>query len=1120
MARSVQPYSWKYALLGLLCTLVGFSFFWFYLARPAALSFHLAEHPLHLVGICFFIFLYLKLGRKHPPFFLTLGFYLVILGFWSLFLETIASSSFRFFNIPFHLLFFNAGAIALLISMSIYFREEERLRNELQRTRNLLSFIFQHIPDHVYVKDRQSRFVGASMSLVRYFGLQKVEDLLGKTDFDFFSAPHAEEAFTDEQRIMESGIPIVGKEEQETWSDGSTNWVSTSKIPWKDTTGEVIGIIGISRDITPLVVQRRKLEENERFLTVIFENIQDGLCVLDQELNIIRANRFLEQMYSEEYPLVGKKCYQAFYRAEHPCADCPTLKALATGESRTATVPYMRMGNHIGWLEVIAHPLHDEHGAIQGIIEQVRNITERVRYEEELKTREENFRLFAESNPSAILIYQDNRFIYANTEAERLTGYSRAELIGMPVNHFIHPDFVSTVTTRAERRQKNLPVEKQYEIKIITKEGKERWLFLSAETILYQGRWAGLVAAMDITEKKNIERKNLHLKMVLQSIRDVNQILSRERELPVILEKVCQTMVQDGAYTSTVIHLVGEEPPLVFHAGIEKEKLSEWIAFLEGTDFSRSGETPLVTPLHCLPPEESLLAVPIQYREHLLGMLAVAMPSDLAQETEEQELLLELSDDLAFGMHNLEIQKTKDTIQKSLVESERRFRTLVENLPLGVTIFRNGEFVYSNPFADQLLDHFVDPFLTFLKEKTTSHHAISVPGTFTIEDEVHLANHRGEERWFLIHGRSIQYEGQESFLLFLLDITEKKKHEQVIEYLATHDALTGLYNRAFFEKTIQEVGPEQLPASIIMGDLNGLKLVNDAFGHETGDHLLIKAASLLKESCPPGGIVARVGGDEFAMFLPRTDHITVQQLVEDMYRKFANQTIQFIPISISLGFGTKIDSTQSMYDILRIAENWMYQRKLIDGPQFRVETIHILQKTLRDVAFETEEHTHHMKEFALRLAQILNLSEKEKEALSLLADFHDVGKITIPQEILQKPGPLSEEEWETVRRHPEVGFRIAQAIPVLAPIANLVLAHHEWYNGQGYPRGLKGEEIPLLARLIAICDAFDVMVSGRPYKKGLSVEEAVAELRRCSGTQFDPQLVEEFIKVLDWRNSR
>lgn len=204
----------------------------------------------------------------------------------------------------------------------------------------------------------------------------------------------------------------------------------------------------------------------------------------------------------------------------------------------------------------------------------------------------------------------------------------------------------------------------------------------------------------------------------------------------------------------------------------------------------------------------------------------------------------------------------------------------------------------------------------------------------------------------MIHGRSIQYEGQASFLLFLLDITEKKRHEQAIECLATHDALTGLYNRAFFAKAIQEVGSEQLPASIIMGDLNDLKLVNDAFGHETGGPPPHQGSIPPEQILSSWGIVTRVGGDEFTMLFPRIDHITVQQLVEDMYRKFANQTIQFIPISISLRFGIKIDFAQSMYDVLQIVENWMYQRKLIDGLKFRVETVHILQRTIRETALK------------------------------------------------------------------------------------------------------------------------------------------------------------------------
>ncbi|MGB9553614.1 MAG: PAS domain S-box protein, partial [bacterium] len=528
---------------------------WFSLTHPTTVSFHFVEHPLHLLAIVFFVFLYLKLGSTNPSFALTLGFYLVTMGFWSLFLETMVPWSVRFLGMPPHLLFFNVGAIIFFFSLSLALRKEENL----QRTRELLNFILQYIPDHIYVKDRQSQFVEASTSLIEYFGLQNVDELRGKTDFDFFSDPHAQEAFSDEQRIMENGIPIVGKVEEETWPDGRRSWVLTSKIPWKNEAGEVIGIIGISQDITPIVEQRRALEDNERFLATIFENIQDGLCVLDRELNVIRTNRFIEEMYSEQKPLVGKKCHRVFHGRDHPCSDCPTLSALKTGKRVATTVPYIRNGQQVGWLEVISSPLQDANGVIQGVIEQVRNITERMHYEAELKAREENFRLLAEANPSAILIYQDNRFVYANTEAERLTGYSKEELIGMPVIQFIHPDFVPLVLEHAARRQRNLPVEKQYEIKIITREGKERWLFLSAETILYQGRWAGLVSATDITEKKQAEERNLHLKMVLESIRNVNQVLSREKEPAALFEKVCQEMIQNGAYASILIRLSSGE---------------------------------------------------------------------------------------------------------------------------------------------------------------------------------------------------------------------------------------------------------------------------------------------------------------------------------------------------------------------------------------------------------------------------------------------------------------------------------------------------------------------------------------------------------------------------------
>lgn len=1107
----------KRVLLSLLAGFVILFWLWMYLKKPGLIRFYPTEHPLHLLGMFFFILLLLRAKDVITCPVMTTGFGLTILGFWSLFLERMMPLRAFPSGMSLHLLFFVAGAVILMFSILGYLCKREHWQEELQHTKNLLSFILQYIPDHVYIKDRQSRFVDASMSLARHFGLTKKEELLGKTDFDFFTNPHAEEAFFDEQRIIESGIPIVGKEEEETWSDGRKNWVLTSKIPWKDEAGKVIGIIGISQDITPLVSQRKALEEKERFLSAIFENIQDGLCVIARDMTIVRVNRLLEEAYPEERPLAGKKCYQVFHRRKEPCENCPTLKVFATGKSHVEVRPYERAGEQVGWLEVIAHPLQDEHGAIQGTIEQIRNITRRIQDEEELKTREENFRLLAESNPSAILIYQDNRYVYANPQAERITGYSREELIGMPITHFVHPDFVSMVAERAERRQKNLPVEKQYEIKILTKDGKERWLFLSGETILYGGRWAGLVSAMDITEKKSTERKTFRLNVVLECIRNVNQILSRENELAVLLEKVSREMVKNGTYVFSLIYLFNQENPHLFHAGIEQERLAAWMEFLEHYRFSSTGQSLAMVSPHFLPPEQTALIAPIRYQERLLGMLAVGVPAEFAEDQEEQALLLELSDDLAFGMYNLELQKVQQTIQKNLEESERRLRNLLENLPLGVTIFQNGQFTYTNPFADLLMDRFADALRNLLKKKLDSPTTDSSwRKLFTIEDEVPLQSQDGEEKWFFIRGRPTHQKPEEGLILFLLDITEKKKSEAVVEYLASYDSLTGLYNRGFFEEILRKTDQvENLPISIIMGDLNGLKLVNDAFGHEEGDRLLRQAASLLRQTVPPESVVARFGGDEFIILLPRTDHAKTQEIVERIYNGFLNQSIGPIPVSISLGFGTKNTISQNIADIVRIAENWMYQRKLTDGLSYRVKTFHFLQKTLRDVAYEVEEHSQRMKKWALQMAEILNLPQGERAILSLLADFHDIGKIAIPQSILQKPGPLSEEEWKIVHRHPETGFRVAQAIPELAAIAPLILAHHEWYSGQGYPRRLQGEEIPLLSRVIAICDAFDVMVSGRPYKKARSLKEAITELRRCSGTQFDPQLVEMFIQILD-----
>jgi HD-GYP domain-containing protein (c-di-GMP phosphodiesterase class II) len=199
---------------------------------------------------------------------------------------------------------------------------------------------------------------------------------------------------------------------------------------------------------------------------------------------------------------------------------------------------------------------------------------------------------------------------------------------------------------------------------------------------------------------------------------------------------------------------------------------------------------------------------------------------------------------------------------------------------------------------------------------------------------------------------------------------------------------------------------------------------------------------------------------------------------------------------------------------MNLAEEKMYRSKLTEIKSSRNATIMSLEKTLYEKNNETEEHTQRVKKLSMKLGEKINLSQDELEELKLLSLLHDIGKIGIPDNILMKPGKLTAEEWEIMKRHTEIGYRIAKATPGLSHVANEIFCHHEKFDGTGYPQGLKGEEIPILSRIINIVDSFDVMTHKRVYKDASNKGHAIEELERCSGTQFDPDIVNEFINLL------
>ncbi len=347
------------------------------------------------------------------------------------------------------------------------------------------------------------------------------------------------------------------------------------------------------------------------------------------------------------------------------------------------------------------------------------------------------------------------------------------------------------------------------------------------------------------------------------------------------------------------------------------------------------------------------------------------------------------------------------------------------------------------------------------------------------------------------------------------DITDRIRNEQKFMYLSEHDSLTGLYNRRYFKEKLEQLDNESnLPLSIIMVDINGLKLVNEIFGYQAGDNLLVKVAKVLKEKCRNKGIICRVGGDEFAVILPDTKEDAAQQVCSSILKFYGKIYKKQINFSISLGVAAKKNIKQSNYEVIKEAEDRMYRHKLLESKSSRSSVTSSLKKILWEKTNETEEHSERLNNLASEFGKEIGLSDSELNELRLLATLHDIGKVAIPEQILLKPGRLSEDEWHVIKKHPEIGCRIAQTTPELALIAEKILSHHEYWDGTGYPQGLKEEDIPLASRILSIIDAFDVMTNERPYKERSSAKAALTELSRCAGTQFDPFLTEVFIKLM------
>ncbi|WP_349944055.1 HD domain-containing phosphohydrolase [Lacrimispora sp. BS-2] len=493
---------------------------------------------------------------------------------------------------------------------------------------------------------------------------------------------------------------------------------------------------------------------------------------------------------------------------------------------------------------------------------------------------------------------------------------------------------------------------------------------------------------------------------------------------------------------------------------------------------------------------------------------------DLSAANEE---LKEYVEQLTASEKELRIQYEKIMeYDQRLRISEEKYKAIIRQMQLGMALYEGaaGDDIFEYRLVDSNYSH---EALTGLKKED-----ILGKRFFDIHKNMEPKN-LDKLIWTINTGESTSYQRfqentnyyyevlasrpkENQLAIILNDITKSKQAEDRLHYLSYHDQLTGLYNRRFFEEQLKRLNSKSYyPLMITMADINGLKLMNDSFGHKVGDKYIQKVAEVLREGFREKDIICRLGGDEFIIISPNTDVKEIKEMIGRVSKRTKHEAVNKITLSVSFGYNAKYKDEESILEVLKKAEDYMYKKKLLESAGIRGKTIYTIMTALHEKNPREEQHSLRVSQLCEKMGTALGLQEDEIKELRTVGMLHDIGKVAIEEGILNKNGKLVEKEWEEIKKHPEIGYRILSTVNELSEMADYVLAHHEWWDGSGYPKGLKENEIPVQSRIIAIADAYDAMISERSYRHALSREYAISELVKGAGTQFCREYVDVFI---------
>ncbi len=1009
---------------------------------------------------------------------------------------------------------------------------------DLESLETIYQQVLRSIPDILCYLDKNLNVLGMNKAGEEHFELKST---VGKKCYDVFE-------YNEECKVCPSKQALLSKEPVivEKFNNRLEKWLEVTRIPIFDDNDELIMIVEQLKDIDKRKNMELELRENEAKFRSYVENTQDIIFTLNEKGVFQYVSPSWQDPLKYALDEVEGKVFLDFIHPDDREVSVIYLNEIMAGKKDPHPVEYRVLHKHDGWKwhRASGSLIIDANGEklMLGI---TRDINESKENERRLAQLSKEFQIVFQGSQYSMYLVEvidrdTYRYLQANKAQEVITGLSESRLVGHTpqeaLGEEIGADILKHYKACYDKKEPYI-----YEVKRVFKSGTKE-ILTTLTPVLEESEVKYIVGATrDITDQRKAERelkRNLEQSRLLVEIfehdakteselldfglRQAIRLTSSEIGYIFFYDEQSKNLVLNAWSEEAMQQCTVKDPEVIYHldsTGLwgEPVRRREAIIVNDFDDFKelQKGAPKGHVKLH------KFAAIPVIRDNSVVATVGVGNKRMDYTEADINQLSL-LTSKLWESLE-------KKRAEKQVENERKKLEITLASIGDGVISTDNdGKIVYLNKVAEKLTGYkfeevenqYFDEYIRIIDEdsrertKSPIQSVLETKKIIELDDNSTLVTKDGNEIPIADSAAPIMDEDElVGVVLVFRDVTKDRESLNRIQFLSYNDQLTGVRNRRYFEQELQRISDEKhLPLSLLMADLNGLKLVNDGFGHQKGDELLMKTAQVLLNNAPEKATVARIGGDEFIIILPNTDYKDALILKEKL--EYEADKIDLTPITLSISFGlaTRTHLLEEIDDLLREAEDNMYHDKLHKSPSIRGKTLSAIMSALYEKSEREEKHSTRVSQLCEKIAMAMDLDSKSINELKMAGILHDIGKITIDLTILEKDGPLSAEEWTMIKKHSEIGYRILSAANDMSEIANYVLAHHERIDGKGYPKGLSGDEIPYQSKVIAIADAYDAMTSNRPYRQAMSKEEAISELYRYSDIQFDKDIVEIFVK--------